>query len=61
MALMAMRSLNAFMTLRTGRLSLYQDLSRSDSAEFAPKNRFANLKRPAEIAGTSFSICFRVK
>lgn len=61
MALMALQRLGAFMTLRTGRLSLYQDLSRSDTTEFQPKNRFANLKRPAEIVGTSYSICFRVK
>ncbi|NWF46796.1 hypothetical protein F3K02_16275 [Hydrogenophaga sp. D2P1] len=61
MALMALKRLNAFMTLRTGRLSLYQDLSRTDTAEFAPRNRFSNLRRPAEIAGTSYSICLRVK
>jgi hypothetical protein len=60
MALQAMKRLNAFMTLRTGRLSLYQDFSRTDSVEFLPKNRFASLRRPAEIAGTSYSICFKV-
>lgn len=61
MALMALKSLDAFMTLRTGRLSLYQDLSRSDTTEFQPKNRFPKLRRPPEIAGTGYSICVRVK
>ncbi|RSZ38622.1 hypothetical protein EJO66_09540 [Variovorax beijingensis] len=60
MALQALKRLNAFMTLRTGRLSLYQDFSRSDTTEFLPKNRFTSLRRPAEIAGTSYSICFKV-
>jgi hypothetical protein len=60
-ALMALRRLEAFMTLRTGRLSLYQDFSRSDTTAFEPKNRFSKLKRPPEIVGTSYSICFRLK
>ena len=49
------------MTLRTGRLSLYQNFSRSDTIEFQPSNRFPKLKRPPEIVGTGYSICFRVK
>src|SRR5690606_12025835 len=36
LALNAMRRLKAFMTLRTGRVSLYQDFSRSDTDEFRP-------------------------
>lgn len=61
MALMAMKHLNAFMTLRTGRLSLYQDFSKSDTVEFKPTNRFTKSKKLAEIAGTGYTICFRVK
>ena len=61
MALMALKRLDAFMTLRTGRLSLYQDFSRSDTTEFEPRNRFPKLKRPPEVAGTGYSICFRLK
>jgi hypothetical protein len=61
MALMALKRLDAFMTLRTGRLSLYQDFSRADATEFEPKNRFPKLKRPPEVAGTGYSICFRLK
>lgn len=61
MALMAMKHLNAFMTLRTGRLSLYQDFSKSDTVAFKPSNRFTKAKKLAEIAGTSYTICFRVK
>jgi len=61
MALMAMKHLNAFMTLRTGRLSLYQDFSKSDTFEFKPTNRFTKAKQLAEIAGTGYTICFRVK
>lgn len=61
MALQAMRKLNAFMTLRTGRLSLYQDLSRSDTVEFMPKNRFAKGVELPEISGTGYTISFKVK
>lgn len=61
MALMAMKHLNAFMTLRTGRLSLYQDFSKSDTVAFKPSNRFTKAKKLAEIAGTGYTICFRVK
>lgn len=61
MALAAMKRLDAFMTLRTGRLSLYQDFSRSDAVEFAPKNHFPRVRSLPEIAGTGYTICFRVK
>ncbi len=60
-ALIALSRLKAFMTLRTGRLSLYQDFSRSDTTDFKPKDRFSKLKRMPEIVGTSYSICFRLK
>lgn len=60
-ALHAMKRLNAFMTLRTGRLSLYQDLSRSDTAEFKPKSRFPKGVKLPVIAGTGYTICFKVK
>lgn len=53
--------LNAFMALRTGRLSLYQDFSRSkrgqQSVEFAPFLKFSPHRKPAEIAGTAFTLC----
>lgn len=61
MALMAMRHLDAFMTLRTGRLSLYQDFSNSKTVEFQPTNRFSKAQNISEIAGTGYTICFRVK
>lgn len=60
-ALGAMKRLNAFMTLRTGRLSLYQDFSRQDTSDFRPKARFARSKSLPVIAGTGYTICFRVK
>ena len=59
-ALMALKRLNAFMTLRTGRLSLYQDFSHGVTDEFNPKKRFGK-RRVSEIAGTGYTICFRVK
>lgn len=59
-ALRAMRKLQAFMTLRTGRFSLYQDFSRGKqvATEFLPQHRFA--KRPvlSRIAGTAYNITF---
>lgn len=61
MALMAMRHLDAFMTLRTGRLSLYQDFSNSKTVEFKPTNRFSKAQSISEIAGTGYTICFKVK
>jgi hypothetical protein len=60
MALKSLKALGAFMTLRTGRLSLYQDFSRGDTDKFSPKNRFPKTSRLADIAGTSYSISFRV-
>lgn len=60
-ALLAMRHLNAFMTLRTGRLSLYQDFSNAKSTEFKPTNRFSKAQTLSEIAGTGYTICFKVK
>jgi hypothetical protein len=61
MALIAMKRLNAFMTLRTGRLSLHQDFSRSNTYEFKPQKRFKDPAAVPEISGTAYSICFRVK
>ena len=60
-ALGAMKQLNAFMTLRTGRLSLYQDFSRQDGLEFKPKKRFAKVDSLPVIAGTGYTVYFRVK
>jgi hypothetical protein len=60
-ALGAMRNLRAFMTLRTGRYSLYQDFSRGDTSEFRPKHRFADKPVLPRIAGTAYSITFLAK
>jgi len=60
MALRSLKELGALMTLRTGRLSLYQDFSRRDTDKFLPKNRFSKSNRLVDIAGTSYSISFRV-
>lgn len=59
-SLTAMKCLNAFMTLRTGRLSLYQDFSKPGTAKFQPKNRFQRDMGLAEIVGTGYTVCFRV-
>ncbi|BAV95998.1 hypothetical protein bcgnr5379_60610 [Bacillus cereus] len=59
-ALWAMKKLDAFMSLRTGRLSLYQDLTRKETAEFRPVQRYPNQSMPP-IAGTGYTIYFRVK
>lgn len=61
MALMAMKRLNAFMTLRTGRVGLYQDFSVESTESFKPRRRFAQRQRLSEIAGTAYTIWFRVK
>lgn len=60
MALMAMKRLNAFMSLRTGRMSLYQDFSSSRTEGFEPKPRYGKNFATTEIAGTGYTICFRV-
>jgi hypothetical protein len=57
-AVMALERLDAFMMLRTGRVSLYQDFSADRGKRFAPKRRF--LKALPEMAGTAFTICFKV-
>ncbi|SDG76984.1 MULTISPECIES: hypothetical protein [unclassified Duganella] len=59
-ALRALQQLKAFMTLRTGRLSLYQDFSHSKTADFVPQRRFQG-KDLAEIAGATYTIWFRVR
>lgn len=59
-ALRALKQLKAFMTLRTGRLSLYQDFSHSKTDDFIPQPRFQN-RELAEIAGATYTIWFRVK
>ena len=57
-AVMALEKLEAFMMLRTGRVSLYQDFSVNRGRKFAPRPRF--LKALPEVAGATFTICFRV-
>ena len=57
-AVMALEKLEAFMMLRTGRVSLYQDFSVDRGKKFAPRRRF--LKPLPEVAGAAFTICFKV-
>jgi hypothetical protein len=59
-ALAVMKRLKAFMVLRTGRTSVYQDFTRGDTVAFHPAHRFAK-QQLSLIAGTSFTICFRIK
>lgn len=56
-AIGAMRELNAFMFLRTGRLALYQDFSSGSHTVFAPRQRYRT-QRLAEAVGATYSICF---
>ena len=56
-ALGAMRELQAFMFLRTGRLALFQDFSSGNQSEFAPRHRYGQ-RHLAEVAGATYSICF---
>jgi len=58
-ALRAMGRLGAFMTLRTGRVSLYQDFTDGEATSFSPKSRFRN--DLATTCGTSFTILFRIR
>jgi hypothetical protein len=46
------------MTLRTGRVSLYQDFSVDRGKQFAPRRRF--VRALPEVAGATFTICFKV-
>jgi len=57
-AVMALEKLEAFMMLRTGRVSVYQDFSVHRGRKFAPRPRF--LKALPEVVGAAFTICFRV-
>ncbi len=55
--LAALRELKAFLLLRTGRVSLYQDFSSSrTSVNFEPKHWNPSSKALNEIAGASYSI-----
>ena len=60
-AVLVLRKLRAFMTLRSGRLSLYQDFSRGNAVDLRPSHRFARRQKLPEIAGTSFTVLFKVK
>ena len=55
----AMRELQAFMYLRTGRLALVQDFSSGTKAQFVPRHRYGP-RHLAEVAGATYSICFPV-
>ena len=56
-ALGALKSLRAFMFLRTGRLALYQDFSSGDHSEFKPRQRYGQ-QLLGEAVGATYSICF---
>lgn len=58
-ALNAMKSLQAFMYLRTGRLALFQDFSSGNKTDFSPRNRYG-VRRLAETVGATYSICFPI-
>jgi len=58
-AIESMRRLGAFMTLRTGRVSLYQDFNKPSTTEFNPTPRFAG-RSLSKLSGTAFTIWFRV-
>ena len=58
-ALSAMRELQAFMFLRTGRLALFQDFSSGEHSEFSPRHRYGQ-RHLAEVAGATYSICFPI-
>lgn len=57
-AMDAMKELSAFMSLRTGRLALYQDFSSKEHVGFKPQFRYGGKKLLSEVAGASYSICF---
>ena len=60
LALRALSQLKAFLSLRTGRMSLLQDFSSSlRRATFAPKHRFPKQKL-YPTGGTSYTICIPV-
>lgn len=60
-AVNAMGKLSAFMTLRTGRMSLYQDFSTGVAqSDFSPKPRRPKGQAAPQIAGTGYTVCFRV-
>lgn len=62
-ALRSMRQLQAFMTLRTGRYSLYQDFSRGGdpAMDFKPKHRLVRRHVLNRIEGTAYNITFLAK
>lgn len=57
-ALRAMKELQAFMFLRTGRLALYQDFSSREHVGFDPRPRYGGQRLLGEAAGATYSICF---
>lgn len=60
MALEYMKQLRAFLSVRTGRLSLCQDLSIPSQSSFSLVNRFKGDRQLAAVAGTAYSICMPV-
>ncbi len=61
-ALKALSQLGAFMSLRTGRVFLYQDFSNAETQnQFSPEHRFRQTPQLAATGGTSYTICIPVR
>lgn len=58
-ATQAMKELQAFMFLRSGRLALIQDFSSGSQIGFAPRHRYGT-RHLAEVVGATYSICFPI-
>lgn len=55
-SLHALKALDAFMSLRTGRLFLYQDFSRQDAEGFAPKHWNEESPQLPDVPGASYTV-----
>lgn len=61
-ALRSLVQLGAFMSLRTGRVSLYQDFSNSETqGKFNPGHRFPKQSQLIATGGTSYTLCIPVR
>lgn len=61
-AIRSLAQLGAFMSLRTGRMFLYQDFSNARTqTRFEPKHRFPDTPRLAATGGTSYTLCIPVR
>jgi hypothetical protein len=61
-ALRALVQLGAFMSLRTGRVSLFQDFSNAKTqSKFSPEHRFPKRSQLVATGGTSYTLCIPVR